>query len=121
MLTKPEFFIPLTWHFHVFEKKSDNEYIVFLYPYETTENVKVGEQLQKYILTISSSSEGLKYIVEEQKGKVRYNFIISAISTGRNLNIMVGVEKKGIFSSVPVEPKHILEHISNNLKYLKVD
>ena len=114
ILSKPEFFIPLTWHFHLFEKKSETEYVAFLYPYETTENVKVGEVLQKYILHVSSSSDGINYSLEEQKGRIKYSFIISMVN--KSVNIMVGVEKKGFLTSIPIEPRHLLDHVITSLK-----
>ena len=64
LLSKAELFIPLTWLFHLFEKKSENEYIVFLYPFETVKNVKVGEELQKFDLIISTSSEELSIFLK---------------------------------------------------------
>jgi len=119
LLSKAELFIPLTWLFHLFEKKSENEYIVFLYPFETVKNVKVGEELQKFDLTISTSREGIKYLLEDTMEKIKYAFILSSSVTSRTLNVMVGVEKKGLFTSIPIEPRHILEHLSYNLKFLR--
>ncbi|BDC17472.1 hypothetical protein [Acidianus sp. HS-5] len=91
--------------------------VAFLYPYDTTENVKVGEALQKYNLHVSNSNEGLVYSLDEQRERIKYSFIVSSVS-GRNVNIMAGVEKRGMFTSVPVEAEHLLWHITSVLKSL---
>ncbi len=118
LLIRPELFIPLTWHFHIFQKRSDSEYVTFLFPYDNIENIKVSEALAQFKLTWSKSIDGVKYRLEDLKGKIIYTFQIPP-KHASIISIMVGVEKKGLFTQIPVEPQHLLNHIIENVKLIE--
>ncbi|BFI74233.1 hypothetical protein [Sulfurisphaera ohwakuensis] len=116
-LRKPELFIPLTYHFHIFEKSGENRYVVFLYPREDTRNVKVEEYLQKFLLIHSISSSDITYLLDNDKGII-YKIHVSLSFKDSYVNIGVFSEKKGLFKSLPISEDHILSHIIDNLRYL---
>jgi hypothetical protein len=118
LLGIPEFFIPLTGHFHIFQKKAEDNYVVFLYPYESTENVKIGESLIEFNLNFIKDIEGITYDLWDRKKKINYTFMIPSRPTANRIHIMVKAEKRGLFTQPPVDPQHILDHIVKNIRLL---
>ncbi|AWR96236.1 hypothetical protein DFR86_00865 [Acidianus sulfidivorans JP7] len=111
IIKKPEIFIPLTYHFHIFEKINENQYVAFLYTREDVKNVKVEEYLQKFVLNFTVSPNEINYILDNEKGT---KYTISINTTKQHIHITINSEKKK-----SIDETHLLDHILENLKYLE--
>ncbi len=116
LLLKPEFVIPLTFHFRlVGSATAGNELEAMFYPSEKPANFSILEFHRKFQVKIILSFNEYLYVLDDRKG-IRYKIRFMSTPSLRNLNISVEAERESAMKRFPISEDHLLQHIVVNLR-----
>ncbi|WP_238026930.1 hypothetical protein [Metallosphaera javensis (ex Hofmann et al. 2022)] len=112
-LMKPEFVVPLTFHFHLV--KNDGKLTALFYPSEKPQEFSIFEFHQKFLVNLNLSFNEYLYTFNNNKGII-YRIRFIGTSGFRNLDISVEVERNGPMKRLPITEDHLLQHVVANLR-----
>lgn len=116
LLLKPEFVIPLTFHFRlVSSATAGNELEALFYPSERPANFSILEFHRKFQVKITLLFNEYLYVLDDRKG-IRYKIRFMGTSSLRDLNISVEAERDSTMKRLPISEDHLLRHIVSSLK-----
>lgn len=116
LLLKPEFVMPLTFHFRLVSNATvGSELEALFYPSERPANFSILEFHRKFQVKMMLLFNEYLYVLDDRKG-IRYKIRFMGTSSLRDLNISVEAERDSAMKRLPISEDHLLQHVVSSLR-----